>query len=671
MMEDDYSDEDPDYNPLAGYHEADDAADTISVAAGPSHFRSLIEHLGHSLEPFQCDASLVCSDGEALKCHKLVLAAISPSLKVAMDEEGDSVVLLPDLPSNVVGAFLEDVYGASTGDKWVEAERMAELEAVSKALDVDRRLWQCLNEVVVKKEEESMYDGDYAAPDDEDELDEKKVLPSKPRKRRGRPPKAVSEAKKAKTEDSEEVLDEGRLQMIMKEADSLNSLMCKVDRQQLTVKVVPNKQEEQFLKSVLPTKNYFMAVLGLKKSAEGEILAKPFNWSCLDESNLLSAFQTYADALKAVLGFSNLELYGQQAVRVGMGLKRQGGSRRNKLKQDLAALSKEQLDEVLSRDDVAKAGLRGQNRSGQSDLSHCREIKLTLVNNLELDDVTDLLVLRLDEGLRIVGHLCDFDAETDKARDALGQDYVRLFFKVFLTRSGHGHAQVCPKLLKLFEYHMPLKLKFEVSREFLSDDSGSKRKGFIKDEQCPDCGEVFPIRTTADKAKYGNHKRNHYFMNYQCDCPVTWADSLNAKRAHVMLVHLPGNEQCPHCSYVAGPKAVASHIYSFHTDMTCEHCGAVLSGAERLNDHTQRAHPEQMSEKLKKRKSPGGTCEYCGEHFTNLRKHEMLMHTKKADIECPHCGITFKENKRLKMHVLNVHTPKEQLPFQCEHCDRK
>ncbi len=53
----------------------------------------------------------------------------------------------------------------------------------------------------------------------------------------------------------------------------------------------------------------------------------------------------------------------------------------------------------------------------------------------------------------------------------------------------------------------------------------------------------------------------------------------------------------------------------------------------------------------------------------NFQQH-MLEHGEKKHI-CHHCGGAYALADTLRIHILNMHTPKEELEFGCSHCDKR
>ncbi len=100
---------------------------------------------------------------------------------------------------------------------------------------------------------------------------------------------------------------------------------------------------------------------------------------------------------------------------------------------------------------------------------------------------------------------------------------------------------------------MPLSVEYEVLCEYLRDGGAQRQRMLSKTRQCHECGMVFSSNDPYHDQAFWQHKKNHYYENFRCDCegaPAT-DDSLTAKRRHVQLFHSDGEySKCQHCDFV-------------------------------------------------------------------------------------------------------------------------
>ena len=65
-------------------------------------------------------------------------------------------------------------------------------------------------------------------------------------------------------------------------------------------------------------------------------------------------------------------------------------------------------------------------------------------------------------------------------------------------------------------------------------------------------------------------------------------------------------------------------------------------------------------------------CDACGNTFktnADLREHQKKVHVA-LQYPCPQCDKSFKSAKNQRLHILSIHTPETEKPFQCNFCTK-
>ncbi len=654
-----------------------------------------------------CDAEIICGDGASLLCHRIVLVALCPWLKEAASasEDQECVLMLPDCHSAELALLLSNVYSHSEFS-FVSQEDLGILKDVSETLtatlscmpwgaDASLPGLGTLDTFFDVMQEGMKMDEDpidvsqmpqdsgttKAIPGEEASSETKGKEKSLSGGRPGRPKRKKRQRKRGciyarrpkrcKKSTALVVPPESPgwpavVQDLHDKFQSGGGERLKITMRRLT-------DYDAFLHN-RSARQAFMACLGVRRSG-AELEAAPLVWSTSHdqyESVIFGQYWSYCQALKEVLGFSDIEVHAQKRAAAKMGTDPKNRTRSSFLRRNYASYTSEKLREILACEELANATRTGQEKERLQDILEFQdeeELQVTLKTGIETACLEGIMFVWHDRN-KLQGHFLQHCPR--KTRTALVTGYVTVFFDILLLGSGKLHLDKCQKILDLFDKHQRLKAQYVVAKEFLEDDAdGSKRRRLTADEQCPECGKVFEIKSQADKQKLLLHKKGHFYEDYKCDCEVTWT-SFTGKKYHVQLQHMEGYEKCEHCSYVSSSNMLPRHFEMYHSEVTCEHCGRQIAGTEKLLAHVIRVHPEHRTEKMKGRKGPeteGGICDVCGMYFKLLEKHKKR-HSQKP-VPCPYCGKILTGQRTLHAHILNTHTPKEDLPYACEKCDRR
>ncbi len=297
------------------------------------------------------------------------------------------------------------------------------------------------------------------------------------------------------------------------------------------------------------------------------------------------------------------------------------------------------------------------------------DVSLSFVQTSSPDRQEGLAMLSYARKGVVTAHCFEYDR---KGKNIWIKEKMKLFFEVLLLLKNPGSFIPSLGIKSHFDRMYRLRNEWEALQDCLAKEARVKE---MKDssKSCPVCGKTFRWATLNEQNLFRKHRENHVFLDFKCDCEVTW-NSDNGKKNHVMLVHMNENNtysKCGQCSFVGKHRSVETHVRLVHERNTCEFCGAAASGQEHLRQHIVSKHPEKLTGKMKRRKGESGTCKECGKFFYELKSHVQLKHRRKESCTCHICGREFTLQGSFRLHMLNAHTPREELKFGCDTCGKR
>ncbi len=627
-----------------------------------------------------CDLDVVCQDKAVVKCHRLVLAALSSNLAEVLRSRGqegpeEEVLVLPDVTSEDLTKFLDVIYTFLETKEFAGLEQKSEEER-KQVMQVVDLLRVDIHQREVRKnpkveEEEALGDmvmDEGGIKEDSDLLTwnlEASDRTDRKRKLRSNEENVKVSAKKAKTANGI-----GRLQMkkirswdkdrLNRLQESVALLEAQIDKGAGSLKLEVEECPEvanvshNFFNS---QDCFFAAMLGVKKSDSDHLEAVPLAWSsdsALNDTDRYSQYSNYCQALQVALGFSESEIKHNSKLRVYVGLEKPARS----FRRILVNYSEEQLQDLLKREDIVKVC---QSTEKTPLLPNEESVKVSFSKDLDISDIEGIaLLLQRSDGL-----YATFIQVGDKRKEC-AIALMATLFQIWSLRADQNAVGEQDPMYKDYIRVNSLAKKAKVAQEYL--DKPQRQEG--KTGQCPKCCQVFNLVTVLDREQFKLHKERHFYEDYQCDCEGKW-DTYNAKRKHVLLHHTNKKKiKCTECEYVCGPKGMAGHVQRSHEKMHCEHCSAILTGSISLEVHKETFHPEHSKKGGDKIWPGSGRCDICGEHFRVLKRHIEIVHKKSQTCECDICGKTFTRACGLQRHRLRIHFP-EQMKVQCELCDER
>ena len=493
-----------------------------------------------------CDLKLVCGSNEdsEVKCHRVVLAGLSPTLAPAMEPSeliGDefTTILLPDYDYNAVRSVIDGIYGCLDDDWSGSASEHAAFQTVLDALsidisserpveplcdqDMDESTYTDLltdsyvhaDDMLMKKEEEDM-DDDVFEPYlslYDDTLDEKlDMKPSVPDK--------VDQDNVPSAKNLKRSTEKGyEIKNTENEIEKTEKLVLKLDQQMesSTGKLVVNVQNQPFdLRRYKSTKNnkiMFLAVFSVKKLEKYCLLAKPLLWSPpipLTSSEHFRQYENVAEALKSIYGLSEIEAYCHARFRKQMAqneLNKVQISRCSVYISNYAKFTREQLQEVIDDKAISKACTP---KPPKPSLFHSlymksnQDVVLKLTDDMPPETMDGLLCVSFNDVAELIGNILHIDESTRKINI---QHLIHMVCAAWLLRTKEKNLGIIHELLEKIRNLSPLKDKYLAAKEYLDDPKGIKQLERNNETTCSECGRYFPLTTLNEKNGYKKAQR--------------------------------------------------------------------------------------------------------------------------------------------------------------------
>ncbi|EAT42944.1 AAEL005592-PA [Aedes aegypti] len=164
-------------------------------------------------------------------------------------------------------------------------------------------------------------------------------------------------------------------------------------------------------------------------------------------------------------------------------------------------------------------------------------------------------------------------------------------------------------------------------------------------KQCPNCGREFRKLSTFAKHKCEANAKA------KVDNSSDMTESLGRKEnSHTdqpsAETPTPSKPQCPHCKrFYINRESMLVHIRSLHRKARCTICGLVLANYGLVKAHRLAVHIEKAE------------CPHCKQRFSKKNFQNHLNSHSEASHLCPDCGMMFKSNQNLQVHLRRFHTP--------------
>ena len=467
--------------------------------------------------------------------------------------------------------------------------------------------------------------------------------------------------------------------------------------------------------------SFFMVVFGVSKTICGKLNATPIVWSPLsgqmDEHAQFLQFKAFGDALKSVLGFNDIEAFYHTSVfhrmldgkenlaritKAGRRTFKYMGSacnffkRRYVIKKMYHSKTKEQLQEILAREDVAKITKRSQppqNVFHESRLlTHKGAVDLTL-KRMNPEDFEGLLLASFQKGSTPSYFFQTKVDSTEEERLEYGFKCIHKIFDIWLLWERDLDLKGVPRNDHILDFVIKMEVpveSYKVANEFLDNPENAKK--YSSEERiCEDCGKHFILSTSMNIVAFHHHRKQHFYDNYKCDCPEVLdfkALSAGDKKRHVQLKHMKSFTECQHCQRICKTSLYPGHFNSHHKPYYCEFCGTHLHGELEVQQHFKSVHPNEKAPKLTKRTSEvnallninstremivpqrGNWCEICNKEQKNIHTHNYNEHKL---FPCEICGEELKGSYNRHMHNALIHDSSSCAhigKFPCEYCGK-
>ncbi len=674
-----------------------------------------------------CDLKILClpkgqdaveeAKHEEIICHSVVLAAMSPMISLAALDavnNEEAVLYLVDYNEADVRFAVDTLYSCLVQEKDMEELMGGDVGKVFSDLGVDWSRFPRTETETKRIRFEHNYDqAEYLLDDawEQDDVDisgaseiidsdwnikeedidsseevggdASEVDTPKPRKR-----------KRAQSVDKH---DSKRCKVTLGSMDDLNSIHEQLAAEQglISVELV----SKSFNAREYATHFNMMAMFGLQlvKGGSSHFNAVPLAVSPKPAEQATAEdiknyyYDRFRPAVKAVFGLSEVESTGE-AICYRMGLSKNVANtitkKKYEYKRTYINYSKEELkklltDEVVCANQTAPSKPRFDKGLFDTDKISSIELQLNLTPDMSFPDIEGIIVVTCKEDGEFLAHALSV-SEDSRQKDV--NDLLKTFLDIFTIHERNGtpkHSQV-PKVDSMVEEARAsnkLQALYMVVQDYLRGDTNPKESILgLGRKVCETCNEEFVLHEMKDMNKYRQHKRRHFYENYDCDCGLEFG-TVEERRRHIQLVHLTGYSLCTKCTFVGNKRFMKEHMEDWHKEFTCERCGKPFDGKINFNNHVEsscafvpsdlnstevqvrkkaKTSKKQMTQQFKNHICD---CNIPFANFDEKKRHVQLVHMKGRE-QCPEpkCAAVMVKS-RIQLHVMRLHQD-----ISCEKC---
>ncbi len=672
-----------------------------------------------------CDTKIVClpKDQDALEqtkhegilCHSMVLAAMSPMISLAALDAVNSeeaVLYLVDYNEADVRFAIDTLYSCLAQEKEMEALTCGDVGKVFSDFGVDwSRFPRTETEAKRIKFEHNYDQAEYILDDawEQEDIDisgaseiedsdwnMKEEYDNESSEEVGGDVSEVeiSQQRKRKREKSVKEYNGKRSKVTQERVENLNDIHNKLIAEQGMMSV--NLVSKPFNAREYAARFNMMAMFGLQRPESGKsyfnaipLAVNPKAGDKVTADDIKHYYYNrFRPAIKAVFGLSEAESTGD-VICWRMGLSKSSANTISKKKYEYKRYyinhNKEELeklltDEVVCANQTAPSKPRFDKGLFDIDKMSAIEIQLNLVSDIASPELEGIILVTCKED-------GEFSAQTLSVSEDRRQKDVNALLKTFLDvftvheRNGTRKNSPVPKVDSMVEDAQgstKLQALYMVVQDYLRGDTNAKESiSGLGRKVCETCQEVFVLNDMKDMNNYRQHKRKHFYDNYDCDCRLG-STTVEERRRHIQLVHLKGYSLCTKCTFVGNKKFMKEHMEDRHKEFTCKRCGESFNGRISFNEHIESTcefvEPDvigdgilakSMSSKLINQQFENHSCE-CDVEFSNFdekKKHVQLFHMK-GQVQCPEpeCARVMRKSLLVE-HVKRLHQE-----ITCESC---
>ena len=408
----------------------------------------------------------------------------------------------------------------------------------------------------------------------------------------------------------------------------------------------------------------FATIMGVKRVLEeaidprilkfnGELLAaRPLAWSFpQSEEEVNLQYDAVMDAYRRVLGLSEEELHCTKIFLhaqfgrvkdIPKSCRDPKGDVIQKLSQKFSRMNEDALPAELKK--RTKDFPADKRPEGKADFGlqydRCR---LQLDQSLYPDNFEGLMLIAWHGDGEPVGKVLNFNIDT--------RIYFGLLRHVWMELSNKGSYR------PPFSEHMVSCFKSVFERAFAPRLLQKLIDGTAPSRICPTCGKVFYMMSAdRDGTRFNQHVKKHDTLDCGCE-GVAEIDTLLGRVNHKKLYHSNGKYvicSFSGCSDVLLNTSVEEHNNNYHSgdEIFCEQCGKTFDDKRKYKYHYSSRH-----KKIE--------CKVCEKKIMSIDMKSHMISHRGDPIPCKECGKRFPDRRNLLGHIRNVHTPKEEMAYQC------